>query len=201
MSSIFDPGAQHDQVDYKLIASLDRIAQALKALMWESGKEHGLTPIQMQCLIFLKHHGDEKRRAGQLAKEFDVTPATVSQAIRVLLKKELIEKERLPDDARIQILNLTSKGSEVCGKIENWANALLPHLPSQTSNEKVSALSFLTGLIETLHNAGKISVARQCTTCRFFREAEQGAFYCKLLEKDMSASQLRVDCQEHEPVR
>ena len=90
MASIFDPNAQHDQVRFKIIAGLDRISQALRSMMWEQGKTLGLTPIQMQCLVFLNYHSDKKRRAGQLAREFDVTPATVSQAISILIKKGFI---------------------------------------------------------------------------------------------------------------
>ncbi len=200
MPSIFDPGAQHDQVDYKIVAGLDRIAQALRSMMWEAGKAHGLTPIQMQCLVFLKYHDDKRRRAGQLAKEFDVTPATVSQAIRVLLKKDFIEKQPLQDDARIQILNLTKQGQKICSQIDNWANNLLPLLDSATSDQKDLFLSMLMSLIESLQKTGNISVTRQCTTCRFFRAADNEMFFCKLLEKEMPAAGLRLDCPEHEAV-
>lgn len=205
MDSIFDTSAQHNQVRYKIIAGLDRVSQALRSMMWEHGKSLGLTPIQIQCLVFLKYHDAGKRRAGQLAKELDVTPATISQAIRVLIKKDYLEKQPLADDARIQVIELTSAGKAICAKVENWANGLLPHLEQLSPAEEQTILSFLMGLISALQQSGQITVARQCNTCRFFRTgdstSEKQAFYCKLLEQEMSTTDLRVDCAEHETVK
>lgn len=205
MASIFDPEAQHDQARYKIIAGLDRISQALKSMMWKLGKTLGLTPIQIHCLVFLRYHDDAKRRAGQLAKEFDVTPATVSQAISILIKKGFLERVPLAQDARIQTLKLTENGQLICTQIEHWANALLPHLEQLSPDHEKVVLSFLTNLISSLQQEGKITVARQCNTCRFFRNSDpstnSGDFYCKLLEKEMSEIQLRIDCPEHEPAQ
>lgn len=202
MSSIFDPSAQHDEIQFKIIAGLDRISQALKSIMWEQGKQLGLTPIQMQCLIFVKYHDIERRRAGQLAKEFDVTPATISQAVTILRKKGLLKKQPLEEDARIQILTLTNAGEKICNQIDGWANVLVPYLENVSNEHKQVILTFLMSTIAALQKDGMITVARQCGTCRFFRtngaKDSKNAFYCKLLEKHMSASELRIDCPEHE---
>lgn len=199
MDSIFAPDAQHTNSKFKIIAGLDRISQALRAQMWSRGKDYGLTPIQLQCLVFIKYHDADKRRTSHLAREFDVTPATISQAIRTLLQKGYLSRQKLETDARVQILELTKEGQKICNKVDGWANNLLPHLENLTPAHEPIVLQFLMDLIASLHKAGAISVARQCTTCRFFRPlSENNAFYCKLLEQEMSTTQLRVDCPEHE---
>ncbi len=200
MASTFDPASQHNEPLFKIVAGLDRIAQALRTSMWSTGKTLGLTPIQMQVLIFVRYHDEARRRAGYLAKEFDVTPATMSQAISTLIKKELLEKQKLDTDARIQTLALTSNGIAAVDKIENWANILLPHLSDLDTRTQDTVLTFLLDLIASLHKKGVISSARQCTTCRFFRENDDNTleYYCKLLEQPLTKSTLRIDCPEHE---
>ena len=199
MASTFDPAAQHDQPLLKIVAGLDRVAQAMRSSMWTTGKQLGLTPIQMQVLIFVRYHAAARRRAGYLAKEFDVTPATMSQAVGTLIKKELLEKKQLDTDARIQTLELTDAGRDTVDKIEDWASVLLPHLESLNTSDRDTVLSFLLNLIAALHKEGIISTTRQCTTCRFFRDSKEASqYYCKLLEQPLNKSTLRIDCPEHE---
>ena len=200
MKSIFDPSTQHENVSYKIIAGLDRISQALRYLMWENGKQHGLTPIQMQCLIFLRFHDESKNRTGLLAREFDVTPTTISQAIKTLIGKGYVEKKPLPTDARIQILHLTSLGEKICASIHEWANGLLVLLDAFSTEERENAFQFILQFIASLQQAEIISTARQCPTCRFFRpnSEHKSTFYCKLLERHLEPADLRLDCPEHE---
>ncbi len=200
MKSVFDPATQHEHIDYKIIAGLDRISQALRYLMWENGKKHGFTPIQMQCLIFLRFHDEARNRTGVLAREFDVTPTTISQAIKTLTAKGYVERKPLPDDARIQTLRLTPAGEKACAHIDGWANGLLTHLDAFSAQERENAFQFILQLIASLQRAGVISTSRQCTTCRFFRPdgKPDSTFYCKLLERRLESTELRLDCPEHE---
>jgi len=61
----------------------------------------------------------------------------------------------------------------------------------------------LLDLIAGLQRSGTITVARMCSTCRFFRpDAHPGAVerhHCALVDIPMSDGQLRVDCAEHAP--
>ena len=200
MSSVFDPSSQHGNVNYKIIAGLDRISQALRYLMWENGKLHGLTPIQMQCLIFLRYHDESMNRTGVLAKEFDVTPTTISQAIKTLIGKEYVERTSLPGDARIKTLQLTPAGIKACANIDDWAHRLSPLMEAFNEEEREKAFKFIWQLIASLQQVGIISTTRQCSTCRFFKPDPENelVFYCKLLEQRFTFTEMRLDCPEHE---
>lgn len=199
MASIFSLPDQHDDTNSKIVAGLERISQVLRYLMWERGKEYGLTPIQMQCLIFIKYHDEEFCRGSQMAREFEVTPVTISQAVRTLTDKGLLDKKPSAEDARIQTLFLTSEGKKVTRKIDSWANEVLDHVQQLSPDEKETALAFILKLIESMYERGVVTTARQCTTCRFFRPDGDDSFYCKLLEKKLLLENLRIDCPEHEP--
>lgn len=199
MLSVFDLSAQEQYSSLKIIAGLERISQALRFLMWDTGKRYGVTPIQMQCLIFICFHSEEQNRAGVLAKEFDVTPATISQTIRALTQKGYLEKKPSSSDARIHTLHLTEQGKEITAQIDNWANTLTPLVDSLENKKQQDLLSVLFELIAAMQKQGIISAARQCTTCRFFRPSDKNdTYFCKLLEKELELNDLRLDCPEHE---
>lgn len=204
MDSLFDPSQQEQQTDYKIVAALERLSQAFRSLMWSRGKHLGLSPIQMQCLVFIRFHDNKRNRIGHLAKEFDVAPATVSEAVRILVSKGFIEKQASAQDARVQHLVLTAEGLTIVEKIGDWANVLSEPLIQMPQNRKQESLVLLFDLIKSFQQKGLITVARQCTTCRFFRSDDasgpDAVHYCKLLEKALPVPALRVDCPEHELV-
>ena len=80
-------------LNQKIVNSLERISQAFRVLLWNESKEYGLSPIQIQILIFLFTHSPEKRKISYLAREFDMTKATISDSVKVLFQKSLVTKE------------------------------------------------------------------------------------------------------------
>ena len=98
--SPFDLSYQNQSTESKIVASLERISQAFRVMLWNESKEHSLSPIQIQVLVFLLHHSEEKRKVTYLADEFNMTKATISDTIRTLEQKELIKKEYEPHDTR-----------------------------------------------------------------------------------------------------
>jgi DNA-binding MarR family transcriptional regulator len=199
--SVFEPSSQHGDVDKKLVASLERLSQVFRILLRGEAQERGLSPIQAQFLVHLLHHGAALRRVSQLAREFDLTQATVSDAVGSLEKKGLISREPWPDDKRVTALRLTRTGELTARELAAWANVVEEHLKGYSPEEKEAVMRFLMGLIGSLQKSGLITVARMCVTCRFFRPdahpGESSPFHCALLDVPLSRSDLRADCPEH----
>ena len=76
--SVFDINNQLQSIESKIVVALERISEAFRVLLWEEAKEHALSPIQVQLLIFCCFHTEEKRKIGFLAVEFNLTKATIS---------------------------------------------------------------------------------------------------------------------------
>lgn len=83
----FNPSHQQNNTPSKIIAGLERISQAFKVLLWKKAKQLGVSPIQIQILIFITYHTVELCNVSDLAKEFNVTKPTISDAIKVLEKR------------------------------------------------------------------------------------------------------------------
>jgi DNA-binding MarR family transcriptional regulator len=202
LGPVFDPASQHGDVDDKLVAALERLSQVFGVLLREAARRHGLSPIQARFLVYLLHHDVELRRVGGLAREFDLTPATVSDAVATLETKGLVDREPWPEDRRVVTLRLTPEGEELANELSAWADPVKEHLYRFAPEEREVMMRFLIDLVGSLQRAGVITVARMCVTCRFFRRdlhpTAARPHHCALLDVPLGVPDLRVDCPEHE---
>ena len=122
--SAFDLAHQNSSIESKIVASLERVSQAFRVLLWNESKEFLLSPIQVQVLIYLLHHSDEKRKVSYLADEFNMTKATISDTIKTLEQKQLIKKECEQHDTRSYIIHLTKKGKDTAEQTSFFAKQI-----------------------------------------------------------------------------
>ncbi|EDP71308.1 transcriptional regulator [Flavobacteriales bacterium ALC-1] len=193
--SDFNPKYQIDNVTSKVVAGLERISEAYKVLLWEKAKLLGLSPIQIQILIFVSYHSQNLCNVSHLAKEFNLTKPTISDAIRVLLKKELIIKTFPSTDSRSYAVQLTVSGKKVVKETEHFADPIKQELNTLSNSEQESLFESIYQLIFKLNQVGILSVQRTCLGCRFYEEKGSQS-YCNLLEKALKSNDIRIDCDE-----
>jgi DNA-binding MarR family transcriptional regulator len=199
MNSLFDLNWQNKKVESKIVVALERISEAFRVLLWNESKENALSPIQIQILIFLLFHSKEKCKVSYLAQEFNMTKATISDSIKLLLQKGLIEKLDDLTDTRSYIIGLTIAGKQIAEKSANFAFAIEKPLTTLSEGQKEVILSSLLKLIQELNRAGIITVQRMCFTCNHYIFENDG-HYCKLLQSKLKNNELRIDCEEHEQI-
>jgi len=178
--SVFDLPAQHRSVEGKIVAALDRLARAVRVLLWEQA-----------C------------RVSSLAREFGLTQPTASDAIGTLEAKGLLTRVGSRTDGRVVILRLTPRGARLAGVLSHWADVIAEAVRPLPPEDTVRAMRLLMHLIERLQHAGIITSARMCPTCLFFRpDVHPGTrtpHHCQLLGVPLADRDLRVDCSEHTP--
>lgn len=196
--SAFDLEYQNSSIESKIIASLERVSQAFRVLLWNESKEHSLSPIQVQVLIFLLHHSEQKRKVSYLADEFNMTKATISDTIKTLEQKALIKKEYEQHDTRSYIIQLTKKGNEIAEKTSLFAKQIQIPIERLHSTEKENLLLSLLDTIHHLNKSGIITIQRMCFTCHFYKANKNGQeHFCGLLNSKLEDNELRIDCPEH----
>nr|MBS0036665.1 winged helix-turn-helix transcriptional regulator [Saprospiraceae bacterium] len=196
--SAFDLENQNSSIESKIIASLERVSQAFRVLLWNESKEFSLSPIQVQVLVFLLHHSAEKRKVSYLAGEFNVTKATVSDTVKTLDQKSLIKKEYEPHDTRSYIIHLTQKGREIAEQTSLFSKQIQVPIDQLDSEDKENLLLSLLSIIHHLNKAGVITIQRMCFTCRFYKPNHNGQrHFCGLLNTKLADTELRLDCPEH----
>lgn len=198
-SAIFDPEQQASNIESKIVVALERIAEAFRVLLWEQGKEFSLSPIQVQALIFLLYHSPGQAKVSKLADEFNMTRPTISDMVKSLEQKGLVEKLAEPDDRRSHILRLTEKGKGIARRASQFAGEIRRPLEQIAPGDKADLLLHLISIIRHLNAAGVITVQRMCFTCAHYRPNHHGqAHFCAFLNAELEAADLRVDCPEHE---
>ena len=195
--SVFNTEFQQQNVTSKIVVGLERISEVFKVLLWEHAKKIGLSPIQIQIMIFLKYHKDVLCTVSYLAMEFNLTKPTISDAIRVLDKKGFIEKDYSSDDSRSYTIFLSDSGREMVVTNETFANPIGDELDTIENSELESLFKSLSTLIYKLNSKGILTIQRTCFGCKFY-DKRRSTDYCKLMEKELLSTDIRLDCPEFE---
>jgi DNA-binding MarR family transcriptional regulator len=142
-------------------------------------------------------------RLSELAEALAVTPATASDAVSTLLRKDLIRKARSREDARALTLTLTARGRREASRTSQWPDFLLGAIDALTPAEQGIFLLALVKMVRALQDQGKILIARMCVNCRFFeryRYADpEKPHHCLFVDAPFGPRELRLDCQDFEP--
>lgn len=174
---------------------MERLSQVFRILLWEKAKIHQLSPIQIQLLIFIRHHAEDKTTVSYLAKEFNITKPTISDAIKVLDQKKLIKKISADTDSRSYTIQLTAAGKKVVAETEDFPNPLTKIISSTTKANKLLLWENISIFIQQLNKLEVISVQRTCFNCKHYSIKSKTPF-CNLLEQKLKMEDIRIDCEE-----
>lgn len=195
--SVFNLDNQNTSLDNKIVAGLERLSQVFRILLWEKAKEHSLSPIQIQLLIFIRHHSADKTTVSYLAQEFNLTKPTISDAIKILEQKKIIQKITDQADNRSYTINLTATGRKIVLETENFANPLTEIISKANNSDKKILWENISNLIVRLSKLEVISVQRTCFNCKHY-SIKNKTHFCNLLYLKLLTQDIRIDCGEFE---
>ena len=196
-SSVFNLNQQNENLSSKIVSGLERISEVFKILLWEKAKQIGLSPIQIPILIFVAYHKQNLCNVSHLAKEFNVTKPTISDAVKILDKKQLILKDYSSSDSRSYSIHLSELGKQTIAETYDFANPLKQQIDKFKQAELENVFKTLSELIYKLNQNGILTVQRTCFGCKYYQK--QGVLdYCGLLEKELLNKDIRLDCPEFE---
>ena len=168
-----------------------------RILLWNKAKEHSLSTIQIQLLIFIQYHSEDKTTISYLAQEFNFTKPTISDAIKVLEQKKLIKKFTDSSDTRSYTIQLTTAGKKIVSETENFANPLTTIIAKTSETDKMILWQNISNLIIQLNKLEVISVQRTCFNCNHYATKNKTHF-CNLLNLKLETQDIRIDCGEFE---
>lgn len=192
-------GDRPDDLAGKIVAALDRIAHARRTQRQVFATESGLTLLQVELLATLADGAPPQPLIGLLATELGVSQPTVTDSVRALERKDLVRRDPDPSDARRTLITLTPDGRRMVVELAARDRAFTRAVADLPTGTQEQTLGALLGVIGNLVGTGAITVARTCLTCRFHRR-EQGTDHCDLLQAELPAPDLRVNCPEHQRV-
>lgn len=198
-ASPFDPARQNHppDLDHKIVASLERLSGVFRQLLWQQATQTGLSPLQLQVLVFLRFHSLGQGTVSYLAREYQVSRATISDAVKILAQKTLVSRHTDPTDLRSHFLQLTPEGQLLADQTSSFAAPLTPPVSGLPARQKLNLYLSLLQLLYQLQQAGTIPMQRMCFSCRHYGR-RPGQHFCHLLNIPLEGPQLRIDCPEHD---
>jgi DNA-binding MarR family transcriptional regulator len=187
-------------VETRLLAGLSKIALILRHQGWSEAGEHGLTPTQSQILTLLWSRRPTALGVSEVAEELALTKPTVSDSVSALVRKELLQKERSPRDARAVDLRLTPRGEDIAAGSAGWPEFLTSAVRSLSPREQAIFLRGLVKMVHSLQEQGYVPVSRMCVNCSSFQPSRDSQsetpHFCEALNTSMPDHALRLDCGE-----
>nr|WP_221382333.1 MarR family winged helix-turn-helix transcriptional regulator [Actinoplanes polyasparticus] len=186
----------------QLLLGLARLGQAVRMEAWRNTGPHNLSPLQADIVTLL---GDSARplRQGEIVAALASTPPTISDAVKVLRRKELVDSARDPGDARVLLVRLTPAGEAEAGRLNVPSADLSGAVAALPDEDFAAMLRGATTLMRELQDRRAIPVSRMCLTCRFFApgahpESPDRPHHCNFVDAPFGDAELRVTCPDHE---
>jgi DNA-binding MarR family transcriptional regulator len=189
-----------DSIEQQISIGLSKVSIALKSQSWQTAGQHGISPTQAQILALLQANGSDGLRLSEVAAGLAVTPATASDAVRVLDLKGLVQKTRSPEDARAIAIVLTPEGEKLAESTSCWSDLLLGAVGELSEPEQTVFLGGLIKMIRKLQESGQIPIARMCVTCRFFQPniypQSDRPHHCDFVNAAFGDRNLQLECHD-----
>ncbi len=188
----------------RITIALYRITQAIDRLFRERGKGVGLSPTQIQSLLFLKYGRPGVRTIGGLANRLGVTYATSSGVADALERKRLLKRTPLPEDQRVITLGLTAQGEDEAARLEDILDEIERAVNALPEADRAALLRATQAIVRHLQQAGYVSVYEMCWGCQFFRkdahpEDPRGPHHCAFMDAPLPESNTYLECPDFVP--
>ncbi len=190
---------QHaEDLDSKITMALFQTCEVFRVKLRDKTKDRSYGPLQLQILITLLIE-DGSLTSSILAHKLNITKQTLSNAIKLLLSEELIQKHDNPKDSRSFLLMLSAFGEKEALKAASFAEGIQSIIKTLDLQKKGVFLEALLEIIYKLQKAGFVPLNKMCFSCQYYQLNVSG-HYCSLLKKSLEAHELRIHCPEHEGV-
>lgn len=200
----FDPQHRKGDQASRISMMLYRLAQAIKAMNQEEGDKLGLSPVQIQAILFIRHTRSEMATVGQFAKAIGSSHVTAVKILKGIVNKGLASKIRSKSDRRITMLALTPEGLIAANRLEKWGNGLHSVVKSLDETTLEQLGHGLEEVAAGLARQGRINIAEPCEGCvHHVPHAAEGdhPHYCQLIRKYLTHEAALKECPEHTKLR
>lgn len=191
-----------EKVENKIVNLLDKISQIIRYIQWEINKKTKISPLMAQIIEYLGNNPQSLRTPAKIAEDLGVKRSTVTDALRILIKKEYVREKPHAEDKRYKILYLTKKGENFLkNENSNYKKILINSIKSLKKEDKENLFLSLINFVADLNKRGILPIARICLNCENFEKdkfkGSKKPHYCKLLKQRMGDFDLNVNCEKN----
>lgn len=183
---------------FSIASLLERIARLMRAAEHDTN----LNPAQWEALRYLARCNRFSNSPGALKDYLAATKGTISQTLKTLERKGLIEKTNRPGDGRSVALALTAAGSKTLSW-DPWQR-LEVHVKEIAPENRRGLLLALRAILAQEIARNRLKTFGTCRRCRHFRlnaapNGSSSPHQCDLYRLPLSAADAEHICADHEP--
>jgi DNA-binding MarR family transcriptional regulator len=144
-------GSTVDELKSRLIEEIFNNFQKmgnLGAFKMEAWLELDLTIVQLKCLFFIDAEGSTHFKS--LADALGVTPPSITGIIDRLVGQGLVSREENPENRRMQILKMTTKGKDLLTKLIEIRKGAMRSVIGQLSPQDLADLARISNSLVSL---------------------------------------------------
>ncbi|MFG5863524.1 MarR family winged helix-turn-helix transcriptional regulator [Metapseudomonas sp. CR1201] len=174
--------------------------ERLTSLMRIWHREHpqlaDVQPVQLSALEYLARCNRYSDTPLAVTEYLGLTKGTVSQSLKALEAKGLIEKRQDQQDKRSVHLVLTPAARELLGAVtppEFLINAV-----AEMGADAAELERLLAELLRTVQRQADVPGFGLCKTCRFHQQRD-GEPFCGLTREPLARPSIELICREHQP--
>ena len=202
--SAFDPSHRNESLPARVTIALYRISQTIHHIFREHGENLGLSPAQIQALLFLRYARPGVRTIGGLATRLGTSYATSSQVADALERKRLVLRQALPEDRRTVTLHLTQEGEQKAEALNHILQEIETAITSLPESDQQSLQRAAQAIVRRLQQRGYVQVYEMCWNCTFFRrnahpEDPQRPHHCAFVDAPLPEAETRLECPDFVP--
>ena len=86
-----------------------------------AARQEGLPALQASLLIRIYSSARDQCTVGALAESLGLTPPTISDSLKALVRKGLVDRRRSAKDGRVVFFNTTHRGRDVARRLGQWS--------------------------------------------------------------------------------
>lgn len=199
-TSGFSPEQQLTSLDARLLLSLQRLSDMLKAVQWKQARNLGITPLQLQILLFTGHHTAALNKVAYIATELQLSRPTVSDAAAALVSKGYMRIEDDLKDRRSYSFVLTDEGQQLLERAEMYTEDLYAIVGKRPLQEKMNLYQSIFTILAGLSNDDG-GLQRMCFNCSHYYGNRKRQHVCRYLEKTLLSAELQIDCMYHSSLK
>ena len=188
-----------DNENHRLLELIERIATVVSSEERTKVEDALFRDVHLRSLHYLARCNRYSNTPSALGAFLGTTKGTVSQSIKVLEERGLVEKFEDGEDRRVIRLRLTKKGRSFID--QNVPRDALEGVLVKSLSKQESHLlsSLLLKSLKAIQESTKGRMFGVCVTCRHFNQNGLGAQHqCGLTKEPLSERESALICREHE---
>ena len=144
---------------------IERLGNLVRADVRAVSHAQGVRPVQFEALNYLARCNRYSDTPQAVAEYLGLTKGTVSQTLKILEEKQLLQKHGDRHDKRVVHLQLTTRGRHLVDQVipAQSVTAGIAHLPAEEQHQTVAVLQ---RLLRSIQQANGLKTFAACHTCR-----------------------------------